>query len=381
MKRHIVILQYAGEYADAYERIGSGGGETYASQEYSLRVVEQLVGIDSQVSSICCISESFRDKVLPNGVHSIAMGFVSKVDEDAVWRAISEMQPTHLLLRAPFARILKFAKEQKLPVVVTLADSFVAGGMAARFKHARLARLLNSPNVLVVGNHGRAACQNLEHIGVDRRKIVPWDWPQPPVESRAKLYPQGRPLKLLYAGAIEAAKGVGDLIRAAARLNSLGHSVSLEILGSGNIDEFSIMARKLDMQGVVNFAGRVRNTEVSKRMRETDVVVVPSRHEYPEGLPLTIYEALRSRTPLVASDHPMFSHVLSEGKSAKIFKAGDPRSLADAILSLQQSPSLYELLSANGEEAWNSIQIQTKWGDLVHGWLPPITSSGTDTNH
>jgi len=42
-------------------------------------------------------------------------------------------------------------------------------------------------------------------------------------------------------------------------------------------------------------------------MRSADAIVIPSRHEYPEGLPLTIYEALAARTPIVASDHQCFS--------------------------------------------------------------------------
>ena len=40
-------------------------------------------------------------------------------------------------------------------------------------------------------------------------------------------------------------------------------------------------------------------------MSAHDIVIVPSRHDYPEGLPMTIYEALAMRTPLVVSDHPM----------------------------------------------------------------------------
>ena len=64
-------------------------------------------------------------------------------------------------------------------------------------------------------------------------------------------------------------------------------------------------------------------------MHAHDAVVVPSQHAYPEGLPMTIYDAYCSRSPLIASDHPMFRSKVIDDETAVVFGAGDasaPRS-------------------------------------------------------
>ena len=104
-------------------------------------------------------------------------------------------------------------------------------------------------------------------------------------------------------------------------------------------------------------------------MRGADAVVIPSRHEYPEGLPLTIYEALAARTPIIASDHPMFRGALVDEESALIFPETNIVSLASAIARLSTDHSLYRRLSANSERAWQALQLHVTWGDLMERWL------------
>jgi glycosyltransferase involved in cell wall biosynthesis len=119
----------------------------------------------------------------------------------------------------------------------------------------------------------------------------------------------------------------------------------------------------------VRFAGLVPNEDVPVAMREADAVVIPSRHEYPEGLPLTIYEALAARTPIIASDHPMFRGALNQEQSALVFSAGDAEALAAAIERLSEDQQLYAQLSANSEAAWTALQLPVSWGSLLEKWL------------
>jgi glycosyltransferase involved in cell wall biosynthesis len=96
---------------------------------------------------------------------------------------------------------------------------------------------------------------------------------------------------------------------------------------------------------------------------------VPSRHSYPEGLPLTIYDSYCSRTPLVASDHPMFRGRVEDGFAALVFRAASPESLAERADELLRSPELYARLSRNSAEAWAKLQLPVRWGDLLQHWL------------
>jgi glycosyltransferase involved in cell wall biosynthesis len=371
MKRHVVVLQYAGDYGEAYRHIRGGGDETYASQAYSLKAVEDLVGPDSEVTSVCCASDRAHVEVLPNRVTSITLGFRDGVDEKQVCALLDRLQPTHLVLRTPLLRVLAYASRTRLPVISTLADSFDQSGFRNWLRNRRLAALLNGPNVLVVGNHGRNACASLQRIGVLPEKVVPWDWPQPPVQAEPKQFPARGLMHVLYAGMIHEDKGVGDLLRAAALLRQAGLRLNVDLLGDGEIEAFRALAARLALADTVTFHGRVSNREVYARMCQSDVVVVPSRHTYPEGLPLTIYEALRSRTPVVASDHPMFRTVLVNRQSARVFEAAEPEQLAAALRDVFTDSSLYERLSRNSKAAWEALQIPTRWGDLIHRWLPP----------
>jgi len=371
MNRHILVLQYAGDFAEAFWRLHAGGAENYAAQAYSLDSVAALVDPATRVTSVCCLSAQADDQMLPNGVRSIALGLSGTVDTRRVSRFVDDLRPTHLLLRTPMLRVLVSARRQGIPVVATFADSFVQGGLLARLRHRALARELNHPNVLVVGNHGRNACRNLESIGVRPEKVVPWDWPQVSSQLPPKRYPDAAEWKLVYAGLMDPRKGVGDIIEAIALLRRDGVRVRLQCFGSGAVGEFRRLAAAGGVEDCIDFAGQGTNSVVCDAMRRADVVLIPSRHSYSEGLPLTIYEAFRSRTPIVGSDHPMFDGILVDGVSAMVFRAGDPAALARALRALQTNPQTYEALSRNAQASWQGLQIATRWGDLVRQWLAP----------
>jgi glycosyltransferase involved in cell wall biosynthesis len=119
----------------------------------------------------------------------------------------------------------------------------------------------------------------------------------------------------------------------------------------------------------VTFLGTVPNDAVLELMRAHDLVVVPSRHESPEGLPMTIYEALCSRTPLLVSDHPMFERALRGAPGVAWFRAKSPGSLAERVTDVLSNPSRFFALSEGAEPAWESIQVALTYFELLDLWL------------
>lgn len=118
-------------------------------------------------------------------------------------------------------------------------------------------------------------------------------------------------------------KGVGDLLEAVAKLKYQNISVHLKLAGKGE-EEFLVEGlEQLQIKDSVEFLGIVPTQTLEPLMREADLVLVTSRHEYPEGFPLTIQHALHTRTPIVASDRPMFTTHLHPGANAMIFEAGN----------------------------------------------------------
>jgi glycosyltransferase involved in cell wall biosynthesis len=119
----------------------------------------------------------------------------------------------------------------------------------------------------------------------------------------------------------------------------------------------------------VEFLGAVASDTVIDLMRRAAIVVIPSRHEYSEGFPLTIFEALCARTPIVASDHPMFRHHLVNRQSAMVFHERHERELAQRVIELMRDPNLYGSLSDVAVATWEAAQVPVKWTAMIQRWL------------
>jgi glycosyltransferase involved in cell wall biosynthesis len=378
--RHVVLVQYAGEYAEAFWRLASGGQENYGFQKYSMDAVADLQDSHTSVSSVCCVSPERHDEVLPNGVRSVALGFrAAAVDQRQLWQAIAELRPTQIVLRTPMLRVLREARRNQIPVMALLADSFLEKGLRSWARHRLLARELNQPNVLVVADHGRNSCENLVAMGVRASKVVSWDWPHAESVHPPKLHPGSRTWDLFYAGMIIEDKGLGDMIEAVALLQREGRDVRLTCCGAGEIDKFRALAVQRGVSHRVDFQGLVSNAAVTAKMRSSDLVLVPSRHRYSEGSPKTIREAFGARTPVIGSDHPMFGGVLVDGENAVVFRAGEPRALADGVRHLMEGAALYERLSLHGAAGSHRLAADFTWAGALQAWVGTLRPQASHT--
>jgi glycosyltransferase involved in cell wall biosynthesis len=366
----LTIVQYGGDYREAFDRLSGGGKETYYAQRYSVNLVGSLAKRIEQVAVICAVTETTYDSVLSNGVRAIGAGLKQGFHSSELIPLLARTQPTRLSLTSPMVPVLKWANRNQIRTIAPLADSFQKRGLRDAIRNRRLAHYLNRPLVEWVGNHGISACLSLLDIGVTPEKIVPWDWPPShrPTDHAPRTL-RGSTPTLFYVGSLSLDKGIGDLLQATARLRRTESDVRLLVAGQDQNGSIAALAKALGIDDIVVFLGHIPNDEVPARMRQAEVVVIPSRHEYPEGLPLTIYEALSARTPIVASDHPMFREALVDGKSAIIFPAGNVDGLAQAISRLLHDKRLYESLSIESADAWARIQLRVTMGDLLEAWI------------
>ncbi len=364
----VVIVQYAGDYREAVQRISRNGEETYYAQRYSVDAVADLAEQFGSVTVICCLTSTPYDEMLDNGVRAIGCGFSEPVDQRELGALVAKQNPDRLIIRTPMAQLLQWAASQPVPTIAVLADSFSLQGLRNRMRSYRYSRLLNHKAIEWVFNHGLNSCISLQSIGVSPDKIIPWDWPALVVpDLQPKALAEARAHTILFAGLVTAAKGIGDLLDAVAKLNQF--DIRLRIAGSGDIEKFAAQATDLNIAEKVRFLGLLPHATILSEMRLADVVVVPSRHEYAEGFPMTIYETLCARTPLIASDHPMFRSNLTHELDSLIFNAGDSAGLAAALSRLLSEASLYSRLSTASAETWTRLQIPVKWAEAVKRWL------------
>ena len=373
----LTIVQY-GDYAEAAARFQAGGEANYYAQRYTVDFVARLAerpGIE-QVTVISFAAD-LPEVLTHNGVHTSGVGLYPR-DRPARFRellaAMAATRPTHLVIGAPIAPAIRWGLSQNLSVLPLFADSFRGTGLKGYIRNRLLAWLLNRPAIEYVANHNLAASLDLARIGVARDKILPFDWPEMTLakDYTAKPAPApDRPFRLLYVGQLSEPKGVGDTIQALAILRRRGLDAQLTLVGAGETDHFMSLARQHGVGEQITLTGLLPHDRVLAEMRAHDIVLVPSHHDYPEGLPMTLYEALCVRTPLVVSDHPMFALRIHDGEQALVHPQRDPEAMADRIERLVSDPRTYEEFSRRAEISVQDYLCPLKWDRLLEDFLDP----------
>lgn len=382
--RRVLLIQFAGDYREGYTWLASGGAETYHSQRYSVEKTAEIGRKFGEIGVLCCRGNEPYDEVMKDGVRAMGAGLsAGDFTSGPVIAQIQAFQPTHLIVNWPSTDVLAWAVHRGLDILPCFADSFTLStiglspikALVRTIRHhlrcRRLAKLLNAPQIRWVSNHNIKACRDLERIGVNPRKIVPWDWIQTTVPEMYE--PKSRPVerspwRLVYVGVVNELKGVGDAIEAVAALKRRGRDVELQLIGKGDVDLFSRRARAAGVADCVHFEGLQPNSRVIEAMRSSDLVVVPSHHLYPEGLPCVFYEAFATRTPVICSNHPMFRGIISK-EAAVLVPEKRPDAYADAMEKVLDDPGLYRRMSVATKDAWHQFQCPVRWDEMIDHWL------------
>ncbi len=146
--------------------------------------------------------------------------------------------------------------------------------------------------------------------------------------------------------------------------------------GYGEIDRMRRLAQSLGVEAKADFIGGIPNPQVFKRFQDADLLIIPSRSQFQEGFPLTMFEAVASHTPIVCSDHPIFKRSMADGANAALFRAGDSRDLARAIDRIASDPDQYLRLSRAADQTWESLRGPADWRRLIVEWV----TEGPDTD-
>ena len=163
------------------------------------------------------------------------------------------------------------------------------------------------------------------HLGIDRRVfehgelIPPPSFREPVVGTVAELIPE---------------KGIDDFVDAATLIRVEAPRARFIIVGDG--PERENLMKKVEAQGladVVEFRGWIPSG--LDLFEEVDGFVLSS---YEEGLPWVVLEAMACRRPTVATNVGGIPEIITDGENGLLVQAGDPASIAAAVLSLINNP-------------------------------------------
>ncbi|PSL06104.1 (1-_4)-alpha-D-glucan synthase (UDP-glucose) [Haloactinopolyspora alba] len=147
---------------------------------------------------------------------------------------------------------------------------------------------------------------------------------------------------LVFGGRLEWEKGADICIEALAQVRQRHHDARLVLAGAGSQEvELRRLAQRLQIDHVVQFAGRLDQSDLAALFGTADVALVPSSYE-PFGI--VALEAGAAGTPVIAGDSGGLREVVEHDVTGLLVPPRDTMDLAAAVLRVLDEPGLSDRL-------------------------------------
>lgn len=186
----------------------------------------------------------------------------------------------------------------------------------------------------------------VEHIGGDA-VIIPNGVDASSFADAAPLdgWP-GSGRAIVFLGRIdEPRKGLAVLLAAMPAIQSAHPGIRLLVAGPGDAQE-ALADCSTEVTQAVTTLGLIPESLKAHVLASGDVYIAPNTGG--ESFGIVLLEAMAAGTPVVATDLEAFSRVLDGGRFGRMFRNGDPASLAVTVNALLDSPGERESLRKAG---------------------------------
>lgn len=368
-----------------YEYPPLGGGAGLATAALAEGLAEQGVAVDVVTAGLDSVTGSeeacagrlrvHRVRSRRTGIHEAGM-----LDAASYLRAAFPLvrrllrthryDAAHFFFSLPTGALLPFLDLRGTPVVVSLRGSDVPG-YDPHNRGMQLAHRLLKPFTRWIWRRADrvvAVCESLGGLTLQtspglRYSVVPNG------VDLARFCPPGtersngrRTIRCLAVARLIERKGLGDLIRAFARLER--GRFELEIVGGGP-DEAVLrgLVSSYGLDQEVRFRGVLDRSAVAQRYREADLFTLPSSAE---AFGNVFAEALASGLPIVASNVGGIPELVEHGSNGLLVTPGDVEGLAGAIRYLAGDPTLrHEMADRNRAKAEATLE----WAHVTKRYL------------
>jgi glycosyltransferase involved in cell wall biosynthesis len=165
-------------------------------------------------------------------------------------------------------------------------------------------------------------------------------------------------LRILFAGRLEARKGIDILLSAVQQLFPKYPNIHLDIVGNDRIPgeggtpyrrAFEASARAAGILDRVKFHGEVSDEILRGFYHECDVLVVPSRYE---SFGLVLVEGMMFGKPVIACRAGGMTEVVVEGVTGLLAEPGDVLSLERCLIELIDNVALRKRLARSSRHRY-----------------------------
>lgn len=274
----------------------------------------------------------------------IGMEFLPLEVHGAVSREIARFQPdvVHASFLIPSGQI---AVRQRVPAVVTAhgGDAYAWPKQRPGLRRAAREAIVKAARVTAVSSYiGRCVCEIAQRDvdviwnGGDERFFFPRD----AAKARTRLgIPAGR-FVVAFAGNLLRAKGIFDLVEAAAGMSGLRPIV---LFAGAGIDDPHLREAANQARVDARFLGRLDQDRLAELYAAADVVTLPS---YNEGLPNVVCEAMLSQRTVVASTAGGIPEIVENEVTGLLVEPGNIPQLRGALSRAGSDAALRARLSA-----------------------------------
>jgi glycosyltransferase involved in cell wall biosynthesis len=196
------------------------------------------------------------------------------------------------------------------------------------------------------------AVEQYQRIGINRKKIFPFGYFVPYQDSVGGLnLPTGSSgktgLKIVFVGNLIVRKGLDLLINAVSNLTKNGWSLSLDVYGPGDPDQYNFDHFSVRYCDLIPFG----NSQAV--ISEYDVLVLPSRYD---GWGVVVNEALMAGVPVICSDQVGASAVIEKWQCGGTFASEDVSDLIGKLKNLLIHPELLSNMCLATNKAGASLE-------------------------
>jgi glycosyltransferase involved in cell wall biosynthesis len=235
------------------------------------------------------------------------------------------------------------ASQSSIRKVYQLADRLIVHNLIS--KRDLVEKLRISPAKIELIPHGNYL--DASHRPCDR------------YEARSALGLSKSSKTILFFGQIKDTKGLDILIEAIPEVARILPEVTLVIAGRPWKTDFSLYQARIDQLGIkdkcVLHIRYIPNDEITRYFSAADVVVLPYRKIYQSGV---ILMAMSYGTPVVVSDIPGMTEMITDNVNGYLFSAGSAKSLANRLIRALQDDQGRETVAAR---ALDFIQQNHDW--------------------
>lgn len=158
-----------------------------------------------------------------------------------------------------------------------------------------------------------------------------------------------RTLKLISIGRLVPTKGHDVVLEACARLKASGVAFTLQLIGSGPLDEpLKSQAQALGIDDLVIFSGALGFAEVLDALDNADIFCLAPRMipgHAPDGIPNVIAEAMAFGLPVVTTRVSAIPELVLDQQTGWLVEENDINAFAHAIDELAANPQRVNELS------------------------------------